>query len=191
VFSILIAGAVLANAEAGARLVNRLFVRLAPGFGNEFASLAEQTVRSVASGVIGVAIIQAVLVGVGLFAIGVPGAALIVLVCLLLGVVQIPVMIVVLPAIIWAWAATSTVPALLFTIWSIAASLSDGVLKPILLGRGVKAPMLVIFLGAIGGFVASGIIGLFVGAVILVLSYELFTVWLEGPGEPDAPARAS
>ncbi len=64
-------------------------------------------------------------------------------------------------------------------------------LKPILLGRGVKAPMLVIFLGAIGGFVASGIIGLFVGAVILVLSWELFMVWLDGPGESDSPAEAA
>ena len=92
--------------------------------------------------------------------------------------------------IAFAWGATSTGPALIFTIWSVVAAASDNVLKPILLGRGVKAPMLVIFLGAIGGFVASGIIGLFVGAVILVLSWELFMVWLDGPGESDLPAEA-
>jgi predicted PurR-regulated permease PerM len=185
VLSILIAGALLANAPEGSRLVNRLFIRLAPGLGHQFASLSEQTIRSVATGIIGVALIQATLVGIGLFAIGVPGAPLIVLVCLILGVVQIPVIIAVLPAIIWAWGEMTTGPALIFTIWSVAASASDNVLKPILLGRGVKAPMLVIFVGAIGGFIASGIIGLFVGAVILVLSYELFTVWLSESTEAD------
>jgi predicted PurR-regulated permease PerM len=186
VLSILIAGGVLANAEAGGRLVRRLFVRLAPGMGAGFAGLAEQTVRSVAAGVIGVALIQALLVGVGVFAIGAPAAPVIVLICLLMGVVQLPVLLLMLPVIAWAWGATGTVPALIFTIWSLAASLSDNVLKPILLGRGVEAPMIVIFLGAIGGFMSAGIIGLFVGAVILVLAYELFNVWLGGEGEPDA-----
>jgi predicted PurR-regulated permease PerM len=186
ILSLIIAGVVLANAESGSRLVSRLFVRLAPGIGDEFAGLAEQTVRSVATGVIGVALIQAILVGVGVFLMDVPGAPVIVLLCLLMGVVQLPVLIVVLPAIVWAWGATTTGPALIFSIWSVLASLSDNVLKPLLLGRGVKAPMLVIFLGAIGGFIASGIIGLFVGAVVLVLSYDLFRVWLDGPGELDA-----
>jgi predicted PurR-regulated permease PerM len=189
VLSIGIAGAVLANAKEGGRLVHRLFVRLAPGIGNDFANLAEKTVRSVATGVIGVALIQALLVGIGLFAIGVPGAPLIVIVCLMLAVVQVPVLIAVLPAIIWAWGAKTTVPALVFTVWSVAAATSDNVLKPILLGRGVNAPMLVIFVGAIGGFLASGIIGLFVGAVVLVLAYELFTVWLDDEGEPSPPAE--
>jgi len=188
VLSILIAGGVLANAQGGSRLANRLFVRLAPGTGAGFARLAEQTVRSVATGVIGVAIIQSLLVAIGVFAIGAPAAPVIVLICLLMGVVQLPVLLLMLPVIAWAWAATGTVPALLFTIWSLAAALSDNVLKPILLGRGVEAPMLVIFLGAIGGFISAGIIGLFVGAVILVLAYELFNVWLGGEGEPEAAA---
>jgi len=191
VLSILIAGAVLANSTEGSRLVNRLFVRLAPGLGGEFAKLSEQTVRSVATGVIGVAVIQSILVGIGLFAIGAPAAPLIVLFCMIMAIVQLPVLIVVLPVIIWAWGATDTVPALLFTIWTVAAAVSDNVLKPILLGRGVKAPMLVIFLGAIGGFIASGIIGLFVGAVILVLAYELFTVWLDRSDEADTPVEVS
>jgi len=184
--SILIAGGVLANAEAGSRLVSRLFVRLAPSTGAGFAGLAEQTVRSVATGVIGVAIIQAMLVAVGVFTIGAPGAAIIVLIALLMGVVQLPLLLLMLPVIAWAWSATDTVPALIFTVWSVAASMSDNVLKPILLGRGVEAPMIVIFLGAIGGFISAGIIGLFVGAVILVLAYELFKVWLDG--EVDAEA---
>jgi predicted PurR-regulated permease PerM len=191
ILSVIIAGVVLAKAESGSRLVNRLFVRLAPGLGEEFAGLAEQTVRSVATGVIGVALIQSVLVGAGLWWMDVPGAPLIVLLCLILGVVQLPVLIVVLPAIIWVWGAATTGPALIFTIWSVLASLSDNVLKPLLLGRGVKAPMRVIFLGAIGGFIASGIIGLFVGAVVLVLAYELFMVWLDGPGELEAAADSS
>lgn len=193
VLSILIAAGVLANAEGGSRFANRLFVRLAPGSGAGFARLAEQTVRSVATGVIGVAIIQSVLVAVGVFAIGAPAAPVIVLACLLLGVVQLPTLIVLLPVIVWAWSATEPVPAAIFTIWSLAAGLSDNVLKPILLGRGVEAPMLVIFLGAIGGFVTAGIIGLFVGAVILVLAYELFNVWLseETESDPAAPEPAA
>jgi predicted PurR-regulated permease PerM len=187
--SILIAGAVLANAEGGGRVATRLFVRLAPGSGAGFAKLAEQTVRSVAAGVIGVAVIQALLAGAGFFAAGVPGAAFLVLICLLLGVVQLPLALVMLPVLAWVWTSTPTLTAVLFTIWSVPASLSDNVLKPILLGRGVQAPMLVIFLGAIGGFVASGIIGLFIGAVILVLAYELLSVWL-GVTREEAPVES-
>jgi predicted PurR-regulated permease PerM len=190
VLSILISGGVLANSEGGSRVVNRLFVRLAPGSGAGFAKLAEQTVRSVAAGVIGVAVIQALLAGIGFFAAGVPGAAFLVLVCLLLGVVQLPLLLVMVPVLAWVWTSTPTLTAVLFTIWSVPASLSDNVLKPILLGRGVQAPMLVIFLGAIGGFVASGIIGLFIGAVILVLAYELLSVWL-GETDDEAPAESA
>ena len=142
--------------------------------------------RSVATGVIGVAVIQSGLAAVGLFAIGAPGAPVIVLACLLVGVVQLPTLIVLLPVIIWAWSTADTLPALIFTIWSLLAGLSDNVLKPILLGRGVEAPMLVIFLGAIGGFMTAGIIGLFVGAVTLVLAYELFNVWLAGEDVSEA-----
>ena len=80
---------------------------------------------------------------------------------------------------IYVFATADTFTAIVFTIWTLAVSLIDNVLKPLLLGRGVKVPTVVIFLGSIGGFLTSGIIGLFVGAVVLVLGYRLFQAWLE------------
>jgi predicted PurR-regulated permease PerM len=160
----------------------------------DFATLAEQTIRSVAAGVIGVAFIQAALIGIALIVIQVPGAPIWIVVCILLGIVQLPATLVTLPIIIWVWGSHDTFAAALFTAYIVPAGLADNVLKPILLGRGVEAPMLVIFVGAIGGFVLSGIIGLFIGAVIVVLAYELFRAWLgEGsePAEPAAPAVES
>ncbi len=181
--SIIISGVLLANAEAGERLARQLSVRLAPGRGEGFAQLAGQTVRGVASGVVGVAVIQSALAAAGFFAVGVPGTAFWALFCLLLGVVQLPLGIVIVPIIAYVWFTDSTVASLLFTLWSVPVMLLDNFLKPLLMGRGVEAPMLVIFVGAIGGFIASGIIGLFSGAVVLVLAYELFQAWLETPQE--------
>ena len=176
--SIIIAGVMLAKSEDGASFARKLFQRLAPSAAAKFVTLSEQTIRSVAVGVIGVALIQAALVGVALIAIDVPGAPIWIIVTVLLGIVQLPASLVIVPILIWVWGSQETLAAALFTAWIVPAGLADNVLKPILLGRGVETPMLVIFIGAIGGFVLSGIIGLFVGAVILVLAYELFKAWL-------------
>jgi predicted PurR-regulated permease PerM len=106
------------------------------------------------------------------------------LAALLLSVVQIGVFPVVIPIVIYVFATASTGKAVLFLVWSLFVGSVDNILKPILLGRGVAAPMAVIFIGAIGGFLSSGIIGLFVGSVILVLGYKLFLVWLHGADTP-------
>ena len=109
-----------------------------------------------------------------------PAAGIWALVILILAVAQLPPLLVLLPAIVYVFSTNdSTAAAVLFTIWSIAVSFSDAVLKPLLLGRGVEAPMLVILLGAIGGMIMSGIIGLFLGAVILALGYKLFQSWID------------
>jgi predicted PurR-regulated permease PerM len=97
----------------------------------------------------------------------------------LAAVVQIPALLVLGPIIAYVFATSSTLVAVLFGVWTLAVSLSDNVLKPILLGRGVDVPMLVIFVGAIGGFILGGIIGLFVGAVLLAVGYTLFNAWVE------------
>jgi predicted PurR-regulated permease PerM len=102
---------------------------------------------------------------------------------LLLAVVQLPTLIVLLPIIFWVFASSSTALAVLFAIWSLAVGLSDNILKPLLLGRGSDVPMLVIFIGAIGGFIRAGIIGLFVGAVVMAVGYNLFRWWLEDASE--------
>lgn len=189
--SIIIAGALMAHADSAVPFAHRLASRLAPGSVTDFVTLSERTIRSVATGVIGVAIIQAALVGVGLVAIGVPAAPVWIIVCLVVGVVQLPVTIVTLPILLWVWGSHETLPAALFTLWIIPAGLADNVLKPILLGRGAGSPMLVIFVGAIGGFILAGIVGLFVGAVVVVLAYELFNAWLNQGVDPEpAPTTA-
>jgi len=180
IFSIIIAGLLLANAEAGGRMAEKIAARLVGERGQEHVRMAGATVRSVARGILGVAAIQAVLAGIGLLVAGIPGAGLWALLCLLLAVMQIGPLPVMLLAAIYMFATAETLPAVLFAIWSVLVVVSDNVLKPILLGRGVDVPMPVILLGALGGFVTSGIIGLFVGAVVLALGYRLFLTWLEG-----------
>jgi predicted PurR-regulated permease PerM len=186
IVAIIIAGVFLANAKASGAFARTLAVRLAGERGADFAALAEATVRSITRGILGVALIQSILAGIGFMAIGLPGAGLWALLCLLLSTVQIGIFPITIPIVIYVLATADTVPAILFVIWSLFVGSIDNVLKPILLGRGVQVPMAVIFVGAIGGFITSGIIGLFVGAVVLVLGYKLFLAWLhdfpEGSG---------
>lgn len=179
VIAIVIAGVFLANAQAGGKTAYAIATRLAGEKGAEFAKLAESTVRSVTRGILGVALIQSLLIGVGFLVMGIPGAGFWALLCLILSVIQVGPFPVVLPILIYVFSTFDTVPAVIFLIWSIFAGSIDNILKPILLGRGVEVPMAVIFIGAIGGFIASGIIGLFVGAVVLVLGYKLFLAWLD------------
>lgn len=178
VLSIIIAGVFMANAGGGHNFAKSLSMRLAGKHGEEFADLAGATIRSVAQGVLGVAFIQALLAAVGLLVMDVPGAGLWALLVLLLAIIQLPPLLILGPIIVYVFSVADTVPAVIFMIWSLIVSGSDAFLKPMLLGRGVKIPMLVILIGAIGGMVASGIIGLFVGAVVLALGYKLFVAWL-------------
>jgi predicted PurR-regulated permease PerM len=177
--SIVLAGMLLAYGEPAAETARRVAERLLPERGDEFIELSRATVQSVTRGILGTAFIQGVLAGVGLLAVGVPASGLWALLVLLLAVVQLPTLLVLGPIVVWVFATSSTGVAVLFAIWSIAVGLSDNVLKPLLLGRGTDVPMLVIFMGAIGGFILDGIIGLFVGAVVLAVSYTLFKAWLE------------
>jgi predicted PurR-regulated permease PerM len=183
VAAIVIAGVLLAHDEAGKRAARAIAARLADERGIEFAELMRDTIRSVARGILGVAFLQSILAGLGFLAVGVPGAGLWALLCLLLAVVQIGIFPVVVPAVIYVFYTAETSTAVVFLIWSILVSMLDNVLKPLLLGRGVNVPMAVIFAGAIGGFLASGIVGLFIGSVILVLGYQLFMAWLYGTTE--------
>lgn len=178
VFSLIIAGVFLANASAGYKVTRAIFTRLAGDQGGDFTDLAGATVRSVAQGVLGIAIIQGILAGIGLIAAGVPAAGLWALLVLVLAIVQLPPLLVLLPIIFYVFSTASAVTAVLFMIWSILVSISDTFLKPLFLGRGVEIPMLIILIGAIGGMMTSGIIGLFVGAVVLALGYKLFMAWL-------------
>ncbi len=187
--AIIISGVLLVHTAAGERSAQAIGRRLAGQRGEEFIDVAEATVRSVARGILGVALIQAVLAGIGFMAIGVPGAGLWALIALFLSTIQIGILPVTIPIIIYVFYHADPGPAVIFTIWTVLVGFVDNVLKPLLLGRGVQVPMLVIFVGAIGGFLTSGIIGLFVGAVVLALGYKLFLVWLhEGDVAMAGPA---
>jgi len=183
IVSMLIAAVFLSSAESATAAVRRLATRLAGVRGEALLTLSTATIRSVAVGVIGIAFIQALLGGLGMMFAGVPAAGLLAIIILVLAIAQLPPIIVLLPVIFYVFSVESTTVAMIFMIWSILVSMSDAVLKPIFLGRGVEAPMLVILLGAIGGMITSGIVGLFIGAVILALGYTLFQAWIEW-GEP-------
>jgi len=184
--SIGIAGVLHAQGDRAAGAVRGLARRLAPEHGDELVNLTRATVQSVTRGILGVAFIQGFLAGVGLLVADVPAAGLWALLVLLLAVVQIPTVLVLLPIILYVFSTSTTGVAVLFAIWSLAVGLSDNVLKPMLLGRGVDVPMAVVFMGAIGGFILNGIIGLFVGPVLLAVGYTLFEAWLR-----EVPAKAS
>ena len=176
-FSILIAGALLANAQSAAE-VTRAFIRLFGERGVEFQNLIGSTIRSVTSGILGVALIQTVLAAIGFLVVGLPGAGLWAVIFLIAAVLQIGILVLI-PAVALVFATASTTTAVVFLIWCAFVGLLDNVLKPILLGRGASVPTAVVFLGAIGGFVAMGIIGLFVGAIVLSVGYKLFLAWIE------------
>ena len=179
----------------GARLVHggRLFAgRVVGTRGSGFVDLAGATIRSVARGVIGVAIIQALLIGIGLLVAEVPAAGLLTLAALVLCIIQIGSGPVVVPVLIWAWFSLGTGMALFLTVYLIPVTLLDNVLKPLLLGKGLPTPALVIFAGVIGGTISYGLIGLFLGPIVLAVFYDLLVFWVR-VGAPEAeaePARA-
>jgi predicted PurR-regulated permease PerM len=155
--------------------------------GEAFAALSVATIRAVAQGVVGVAFIQAILVGICLLVAGVPWAGVLALVVLVLGIAQIPAALITLPAIGWIWASGEygTVAAVVYSVLLFVAGMADNVLKPLMLGRGVDAPMPVILLGALGGMGTAGILGMFVGATLLALGYQIFVGWITPT--PNAP----
>lgn len=179
IVSIVIAGFFLMYSSGAGKFTENFFVRLLGTNGKSLANVAEKTVRNVSKGILGVAFIQSFAAGLGLYFAGVPHAGPLTLVSLLLCIIQIGVGIVAIPVIIYAFSTFSTLTAVLLTVWLIIVMVSDNVLKPLLLGKGAPVPTLVIFLGAIGGFILSGLIGLFIGAIILSLGYELFISWVD------------
>ena len=178
IISVAIAGALLATVEKGTTVTSRIVNRFAGAKGPEIITLATATIRGVMQGVIGVAVIQAVLSAIGMLLVGVPAAGLWAGLVMILAIIQLPPIIVLAPIAAWVFTFADTMPAVLFLIWALLVAGCDGFLKPILMGRGVDAPMLVILIGALGGMMLSGIIGLFVGAVVVAIMYTLFMEWV-------------
>jgi predicted PurR-regulated permease PerM len=176
--SVIIAGFLLSPGPALVEAVAGFLHRRVSSRGEEFMQLAGATIRNVSQGVIGVSLLQALLAGVGLMAVSVPGASLIAFGVLILGIIQIGPSLIVIPVIIWCWMTKETSTALLFTAYIVPVNLIDNVLRPIIFTRGLKTPMLVIILGVIGGTLSNGIIGLFVGPIVLAVTWDLLVAFM-------------
>jgi len=190
--SFIVAGIIMAFGQSGARAMRSIFKRMFGGArGDEFATLSTQTIRAVANGVIGVAFIQAIIIGLVLIFAGVPGAGVLTVIILVLGIAQVPALIVTLPAIAYIWASGNyeTGAAIAYTVLLAVSGMADNVLKPLLLGRGVDAPMPVILIGALSGMATAGILGMFVGATLLALGYQLFMGWVASNPDADVPDK--
>ena len=186
--AIIVAGIMMAYGHSGGVTMERIVSRISGREkGPELLKLATLTLRSVAAGVLGVAFLQALIMGVGFIFSGIPAAGVLAVVVLLVGILQLPALLVSIPVVAWLWGVGdgSNVHNVIWTVYLLVGGLADNVLKPLLLGRGVDAPMPIILLGAIGGMISAGIIGLFVGAVLLAVGYQVFMAWVGNADEDE------
>lgn len=152
--------------------------RIVPQQSDHFLDLAGATIRAVSQGVIGVAIIQSLLAGIGFKLAGIPIAGLLAFLVLLLSIVQIGAAVIMFPVLIWIWTDKDLTTALLLTLFLGLVSVLDNILKPLVMGRGLTTPTVVILVGVIGGTLAHGIVGLFIGPIILSVAWELMVAWI-------------
>jgi len=185
--SFIVAGIMMAYGESGAGASQAILDRAAGARGQALLRLSTATIRSVALGVIGVAFIQAILVGLALLIAGIPASGVLALIVLVLGIAQVPALLVTLPAIAYIWSTGDygNAAAITHTIILVLTGFSDNILKPLMLGHGVDVPMPVILLGALGGMAGGGILGMFVGATALTLGYEIFMSWVAAKPDSD------
>ena len=179
--ALLVAGIIMVYGDSGDKAMQRIFKRMVgPDRGPGLQKLTVATVRSVATGVIGVAFIQALLLGLGFLVAGIPAAGVLAVLVMLLGIMQLPASIITLPAIAYLWwfGDASMAINITYTAYFLVAGMVDNILKPLLLGRGVDVPMPVVLLGALGGMATGGIIGMFIGAVLLSIGYQIFMGWV-------------
>jgi predicted PurR-regulated permease PerM len=177
--SVIIAGVSLVKADAATAFVRKLVHRLAGERSDEMLPVTGATIRNVAKGILGVAFFQFLAAGTVFVLANVPLPGLWAFAVLVIAILQLPSIIVILPVIIYLFAVKELAMAILWTIALLAIGLSDNVLKPLLMGQHSTVPMLVIFLGAIGGFIFSGLIGLFTGAIVLSVGYNLMVHWID------------
>jgi len=177
--ALIIAGVFMSSAQAGYKTGVKFMGRLREGRGVELMEMCTNTIRSVVKGILLVAIIQAILAYLGFAMIGLSSmAGILAILVLLAAIIQIPVTLVAIPVIIYVFSFAETTPAIIFAIYMIIVSLLDNVLKPMLLAKGLQTPMIIILMGAIGGMMFQGILGLFIGPVILAICHKLYTSWV-------------
>jgi predicted PurR-regulated permease PerM len=186
--SVILTGFVIASGAQFLAMIRALARRINPSSGDKFVDLAGATINAVSRGVMGVSLGQAVVGGIGIGLAKVPAASLLTMAILVLGIIQIGPLLVVAPVIFWAWTHLNTGPAIALTLCMLTVNYMDNVLKPMLLAHGLSTPMLVIFIGVIGGVIAHGLPGLFVGPVVLAVIWDLGMAWIEeDPLDPDLP----
>lgn len=178
--ALVIAGILLAHEAGGRKTAETVAFRLAGDRGPHLVSLTDRTIRNVARGVIGTALIQSLLVGIGLVVAEVPAAAFLTLIAFLLCVVQIGPALVLLGATIYVFTYGGPLAGFVFVAWSVLVGTCDNFIRPMLMSRGGDVPLAVILIGTIGGLLAHGLIGLFVGPVVFALGYQLFRAWAVG-----------
>ncbi|MFL4974227.1 MAG: AI-2E family transporter [Microvirga sp.] len=195
VLSFAIAAVLVAYGEGATKFGRRLLERVTGSTTRaaQLVTLTAATIRGVALGVVGVALVQSLLLGIGYFAIGLKATGLLTLAALVLGIVQVPLILLTLPVVVYVFATDSTTAAVIFLVWNVVVGLSDNLLRPLMLGRGLEVPMPVILIGVIGGMLVDGLLGLFVGPVLLAVSYVLLLEWLrQNPidGQPQIDGAA-
>ncbi|WP_248324286.1 MULTISPECIES: AI-2E family transporter [unclassified Caballeronia] len=186
--ALIVAGIFMAHGEKGYQSAVLIASRISgPENGRQIADLSTATIRAVAQGVVGIAFIQMLLIGIAFIVMDIPGAGLLALAVLLIGIMQLPATFITLPVIVYVVLTEGfSAATIAFAIYVFIAGLADNVLKPLLLGRGVAVPMPVVLIGALGGMVTGGVIGLFIGPVMLAVAYKLFWRWVK-----DQPERES
>ena len=165
------------------RSIKNVLCHVAGPRGDEFVDLAGATIRNISRGIIGIAILQALLAGIGLLFAGIPAAGLFSFLVLLLGIIQIGPSIVLIPLIIWSWFTMDPKMAVLFTLYMVPVSLLDNILRPLVMGKGLGVPMPMILIGVVGGTLVHGVIGLFVGPIVLAIAWQLLVVWTRDGGK--------
>ncbi len=190
--TLLISAILYVNGEKAVDSILRFARRLGGDRGDRALEVAGRAIRGVALGVVVTAILQALLAGLGLVIAGVPLSGLLTVVAFVLAVAQIGALPVLLPAVLWLYFQDDTAWAIGLGIWSVIVLNIDNVVRPILIQRGAKLPLMLIFVGVIGGLIAFGMVGIFVGPVVLAVTYELFAAWVnqEAPGSLPADTTA-
>ena len=180
--ALILAGVFMSSADEGYKTGVKLMGKLMEGKGKELMEMCTNTIRSVVKGILLVAVIQGVLAYFGFAMIGMSSmAGILAIVVIFAAIIQIPLIVVVVPIIIYVFSFAETTPAIIFTIYIMIVSLLDNVLKPMLLAKGLQTPMIIILMGAIGGMIFQGILGLFIGPVVLAIMHNLYTAWVNEP----------
>lgn len=192
IIAVIIAGFLFKPGPSMVRSAGVIFRRLTTEHGDEYVELVGITIRNLARGVIGVALLQALLVGIGLIVTGVPAAGLISLSVLILTIIQVGSAIVIIPVVIWSFFAMDTFAAALFSVYMVPVSVIDNVLRPLIMARGLKTPMIVLLIGLLGGVWIHGLIGLFIGPIVLAIGWELLGIWVwQRAGDRESSAVVS